>query len=85
MAYGLGWSFFPTNYRSSIDAQSDTLFVSNSTLPNTTTGRIYTQGLLFVQANLSNTSHFLTLDNDDGNGFFGLDYLEIVSVTGGSP
>jgi len=85
LAYGVGWSFFPTSYRASLDDHSPTLFASNSTLPNTTTGRTYTAGLLFFQANLSSKPHSLVLDNDNGGGYLGLDYIEIINVTGGSP
>jgi len=57
---------------------------SNSTLPGITNGvlgHVYTNGLLFFQANLSHGTHSLTLSNDNGVGYFGLDYVEIITIT----
>ena len=85
MVYGFSWSFLPTNFRVSLDAGTPVNLASNSTLPDTVPNRIYPNGLLFFQGNLSDTSHTLTVDNDDGSGFLGSDYIEIVSITGGSP
>jgi hypothetical protein len=85
MVYGFSWSFFPTRYRMSVDAGSPSTYASSSTLPNTTPGRIYSSGLLHAQTDLTMSQHTLTFDNDDGAGMIGLDYLEIISVTGGSP
>jgi hypothetical protein len=59
-------------------------FASNSTLPGITNvgpGYVYTSSLLFFQANLSHGTHSLTLSNDNGGGYFGLDYVEIITIT----
>jgi hypothetical protein len=82
---GFAWSFFPSNYRVSIDDAAQGAFSSNSSLANSTNGFIFTSGTAFVQANLSSTSHVLTVDNDKGAGIMGLDYVEVISVSGGSP
>jgi hypothetical protein len=85
MVYGFSWSFYPTIYRMSVDSQTPVLSSSSSTLASVQTGSVYTHGLLYAQTNLSESSHVLTFDNDGGNGQIGLDYIEIISVTGGSP
>jgi hypothetical protein len=69
----------------SIDEGSPTIYASSSTLPRTTHGRVYSNGLLYAQTDLAMSQHMLTFDNNDGAGQIGLDYLEIISVTGGSP
>jgi hypothetical protein len=51
-------------------------------------GNMYTSGLIFAQANLSNELPFNMLvdsNRDDGLLHLNLDYIEIISVTGGSP
>jgi len=85
MVYGVSWSFFPTLSRMSIDSQAPTVYSSSSTLLNSVTGRVYTHGLLYFQTGLSGTNHTLIFDNDNGIGTIGLDYIETITVTGGSP
>jgi hypothetical protein len=69
-----------------IDAGPPALYSSSSTLPSTPQGLVYTNGLLHAQTDLDvSQRHTLKFDNDDGAGQIGLDYVEIISVTGGSP
>jgi hypothetical protein len=59
---------------------------ANSSLANTgNPGYIFTHGLIYSRANLSNNPHILTVDNDQGAGFISLDYIEVITITGGSP
>ena len=77
------WSFNPSNYRITIDESVVTIY-ANSSLRNVRNfGYIFTDGLLYFRANLSNGPHTLWVDNDEGAGFLGLDYVEVISVTGG--
>jgi hypothetical protein len=85
MVYGFSWSFFPTRYQMSIDAGPPVVYASSSTLQGGTPGRVYSNGLLHVQTDLNMSQHTLTFNNDDGAGQIGLDYLEIISITGGFP
>jgi hypothetical protein len=51
-------------------------------------GNMYTSGLIFAQANLSNNESFnvfVDSNSDDGTFNLHLDYIEVISVTGGSP
>jgi hypothetical protein len=62
------------------------MIYANNSLANTgNPGYIYTSGLIYSQANLSNDLHILSVDNDQGAGFLGLDYVEVISITGGTP
>jgi hypothetical protein len=87
LVYGFSWSFFPSSYRVTLDNETSVTLYSASALPNTTSAglsRIYTSGLTFFQANLTDLPHILTVDNNNGAGQIGLDYIEIISVTGGT-
>jgi hypothetical protein len=58
---------------------------ANSSLAYTgNPGALYTSGATFIQANLSHSSHVLTVDNQHDAGQLGFDYVEVVSITGGS-
>jgi len=84
--YGFSWSFAPSTYRVSIDSGTTVTLNASSSLPaEVSSGRVYVAGLTFFQTNLANSSHTLTVDNDLGVGQIGLDYVEVVSVTGGTP
>ena len=84
--HGLSWSFTPTIYQATLDNETPVTLFSGSALPrDPAAARFYVQGLIFFRANLSNSTHVLTVDNKDGAGQMGLDYLEVMSVTGGIP
>jgi hypothetical protein len=86
LLHGFAWSYNPSNHRISIDNQPAVTIYANSSLANTgDPGYIYTDGLIYFQANLSSGPHHLTVDNDQGVGFLGLDYIEVISIAGGTP
>jgi hypothetical protein len=62
-----------------------TLFGDSALSNNTSLDMMYTDGLLFFQANTEGSPHNLVMDNADGAGVFALDYVEIVTISGGSP
>jgi hypothetical protein len=84
--HGFSWSFEPSIYRVTLDNEPPLSQYSGSTFPpDVSPGRIYIAGLTYFQANLNGSSHILTVDNDNGAGQIGLDYIEIISITGGVP
>jgi hypothetical protein len=80
--YGIGWSSIPPRFRASVDAQNPITLSLNSPIPSNSAGHFFSDNLLFFQFNPSGFSRTLTIDNP---GHFGLDYIETVTVTGGSP
>jgi len=81
--YGFAWSSIPS--RASLDAQDPIILSLNSSLPSDSAGRLFSDNLLFLQFNPSGSPNTLVIDNHNGVGQIGLDYIEIVTVTGGSP
>lgn len=84
LVYGIGWSSRPSTFRVSVDNGDPTTLFNNSSLSNSTNENVYFDGLLFSYFDLAGLSHRLTIDNDNGAGRFGLDYIEIITVTDGS-
>jgi len=80
--YGIGWSSIPPRFRASVDAQNPITLSPNWPIPSNSAGHFFSDNLLSVQFNPSGFSRTLTIDNP---GHFGLDYIETVTVTGGSP
>jgi hypothetical protein len=54
-------------------------------MPDITPSYIFTSGLLSFQPNPSSSLRTLTIDNAGGQGYLGIDYLEVISVSGGTP
>jgi len=79
--YGTAWAYGLSAFRVSLDGQAPRTIFINSSI---TGQEIAYDGLLFSQFNPTSSSHELTIDNDNGLGSIGLDYIEIVTVTGGS-
>lgn len=82
--YGIAWSDRLSASRVALDDQAPTTLFLNSSLPNSSSEVLFFDGLLFSQFNPTGSTHKLTIDNDNGQGIFGIDYIEIVNVTGGS-
>jgi hypothetical protein len=82
----MAWSYNPSNHRILIDNQPAVSNYANSSLANTgNPGYIFTDGLIYFHANLSSDLHILNVDNDQGAGWIGLDYVQVISITGGTP
>ena len=57
---------------------------ANSSLENVgDPGYAFIDGLVYIHPNLIYGPHTLSVDNDDGTGFLALDYVEVISITGG--
>lgn len=81
--YGFAWPSIPS--RASVDAQDPIILSLNSSLPSDSAGRLFSDNLLFLRSNPLSSPNTLAIDNHTGVGQIGLDYIEIVTVTGGSP
>ena len=57
----------------------------NSSMPDNFPSRIFLDGLCAIQPNPSGSTRALTIDNANGAGYLGIDYFEVISVTGGTP
>jgi len=68
-----------------LDHHDPSTFFGNSALRNGPTYSLFTDGLLFFQANPTGSSHNLNIDNANGVGTVAFDYAEIITVTGGTP
>jgi hypothetical protein len=84
MMYGLSWSYFPSDYVVSVDNQPHITLFANSSLPDSQTGLMYSGGLHYFQADLTDDLHTLVVDNNNGLGYLGIDYMEVITVTGGT-
>jgi hypothetical protein len=84
--HGVAWGYYPSDYRVFIDNDPPLLYYANSSLANRPSGLyIDTDGLMFFQVDFSSGTHVLKIDNNGGVGWIGLDYIEVVTVTGGTP
>jgi hypothetical protein len=82
LVYGFSWANSPSVHKFSLDNDPPTTLFANSslTIPDTYSA----SGLAFFRANLSGSSHYLSVTNEN-SGLMGLDYIEFVSITGGTP
>jgi hypothetical protein len=85
LAYGASWAYYPSTYGATLDGGARTAYSANSSLPDLYPSPIFTSGLLTFQPNPSGSLRALTIDNADGQGYLGIDYFEIISVSGGTP
>lgn len=46
---------------------------------------MYTDGLMYFQANPTGSAHNLVIENSNGAGVVALDYVEIITISGGTP
>jgi len=79
----MSWASSPTVYKVLLDNDDPVTLFANSSL--TDSSYVSPSGLLFFRADLSNSSHYLEVDNINAAGLLGLDYIEIFSITGGTP
>ena len=80
--HGMSWSYLTSTYQVTLDNVTLSTFSANATTG--VPGFMYPGGVFLSHANLSKSSHVLTVDNKQGAGLLGFDYVEVISVSGGS-
>jgi hypothetical protein len=85
LVYGIGWSTILSAFQVSVGPRGPITLSLNPSHPNNSTGRVFFDDLLFFQFNPSGFSRTLAINNYDGEGQISLDYIEIITITGGSP
>ena len=84
--HGVAWGFYSSSYGGFVDNNPSPTYYANSSLANSPNAPYaYTSGLMLFNADLNDGPHSLVLDNRGGIGWIGLDYIEVVSITGGTP
>ena len=84
IAHGASWSFFPSTYRVSRNQARPRTRYGNSSIPDSDPSRSFVDGVIAVEPNPFSTLRRLTIDNGNGAGYLGVDYFELISVTGGT-
>ena len=85
IAYGASWSFFPSTYRITRDGQEFQIRSGNSSLPDSSPSHSFLGAIMAFEPNPSGALSTLSIDNAEGVGHMGIDYIELITVSGGMP
>ena len=80
--YEASWSFFPSTYRVTRDGQ---IRFGNSSLPDGSSCHGILGAIMAFEPNRSGALFTLSIDDAKGVGHVGIDYFELIIVSGGAP